>query len=128
MLLKLFPAQPREVIMQNIFTKRNIRLQAGDVMSLQVTRPVCLQVGSGRVWITIEGGRTDYWLAGGQSLDIPGHGLVVIESVNTVSKLQVGLCRRHWLMRLADGMRALARRLRDRRAVAARAAQNCGQS
>lgn len=120
--------------MQNIFTKRNIRLQAGDVMSLQVTHPVCLQVGSGRVWITIEGGRTDYWLAGGQSLDIPGQGLVVIESVNTDSKLQVGLCRRHWLtqlMQLAYGMRTLARRLRGRRVestVAAGTASNCGQS
>jgi len=116
-----------EGIMQNIFTKRNIRLQAGDVMSLQVTRPVCLQVGSGRVWITVEGGRTDYWLAGGQSLDIPGHGLVVIESVNTASKLQVGLCRRHWLMRLAHGARLLARRLRSRRTMPA-AAGNGGQS
>jgi len=113
--------------MQNIFTKRNIRLQAGDVMSLQVTRPVCLQVGSGRVWITVEGGRTDYWLAGGQSLDVPGQGLVVIESVGTVSKLQVGLCRRHWLMRLAHAVRTLVRRLRGRRAVSAGTAGNCGQ-
>lgn len=110
--------------MQNIFTKRSIRLQAGDVMALQVTRPVCLEVGSGRVWITIEGGRTDYWLAGGQSLDIPGRGLVVIESVNTASKLQVGLCRRHWLMQLACGVRTLARRLRGRRAVLAEVAGN----
>ena len=117
--------------MQNIFTKKNIRLQAGDLTSLQVTRPLCLQVDSGRVWITVEGGRTDYWLAGGQSLDIPGQGLVVIESVKTTSKLQVGLCRRHWLMRLADGMRTLARRLRGRRTVspvAAGTASNCGQS
>jgi len=113
--------------MQNIFTKRTIRLQAGDVMSLQVTRPVCLQVGSGRVWVTIQGGRTDYWLGGGQSLDIPGQGLVVIESVNTASKLQVGLCRRHWLMRLAYGVGTLARRLRGRRAAPGAAAGSCGQ-
>ncbi|EJL83021.1 Protein of unknown function (DUF2917) [Herbaspirillum sp. CF444] len=93
--------------MQNIFTRRQIRLQSGEVTSLQVTRPVCLQVGSGRVWVTIEGGRTDYWLSGGQSLDLPGQGLVVIESVNTASKLQVGLCRRHWAVRLGG----LARRL-----------------
>lgn len=100
--------------MQNIFTRRQIRLQAGDVTSLQVTRPVCLQVGSGRVWVTIEGGRTDYWLSGGQSLDIPGQGLVVIESVNTASKLHVGLCRRHWVVRLARVFDALARRLGSR--------------
>ena len=100
--------------MQNIFTRRQIRLQAGELRALQVTRPVCLQVGSGRVWVTIEGGRTDYWLSGGQSLDIPGQGLVVIESVNTVSKLHVGLCRRHWLVRLTRAVDALARRFGSR--------------
>ncbi|MFL9877091.1 DUF2917 domain-containing protein [Herbaspirillum rhizosphaerae] len=100
--------------MQNIFTRRQIRLQAGDVTSLQVTRPICLKVGSGRVWITIEGGRTDYWLSGGQILDIPGQGLVVIESVNTASKLQIGLCRRHWLVRLTKVANAVARRFGSR--------------
>jgi len=105
--------------MQNIFTRRQIRLQAGDVTSLQVTRPICLQVGSGRVWITIEGGRTDYWLSGGQSLDIPGQGLVVIESVNTASKLHVGLCRRHWAVGLSNAIQPLVRLFGSRnRAVA----------
>jgi|GEM_PF-556034 len=96
--------------MQNIFTRRQIRLQAGDVTSLQVTRPLCLQVGSGRVWVTIEGGRTDYWLSGGQSLDLPGQGLVVIESVNIASQLHIGLCRRHWALRLTRALAALTRR------------------
>ncbi|WP_034303753.1 DUF2917 domain-containing protein [Herbaspirillum sp. RV1423] len=105
--------------MQNIFTKKQFRMQAGDVTALQVRRPVCLHVGSGRVWVTIEGGSTDYWLSGGQSLDIPGRGLVVIESVNIASKLQIGLCRRHWMMRLARGAAALAKRLRSRRAIVA---------
>jgi len=98
--------------MQNIFTRRQIRLQSGEVTSLQVTRPLCLQVGSGRVWVTVEGGRTDYWLSGGQSLDLPGQGLVVIESVNTASKLQVGLCRRHWAVRLGGLARRLAAMMR----------------
>lgn len=93
--------------MQNIFTRRQVLMQAGEVTSLQVTRPICLQIASGWVWVTIEGGRTDYWLCGGQSLDIPGDGLVVIESVNTASKLQVGLCRRHWLRRASSAVQAL---------------------
>jgi hypothetical protein len=114
-------------VMQNIFTKKQIRLQSGEVASLRVARPVCLHVGSGRVWITIEGGRTDYWLSGGQSLDVPGSGLVVIESVNAVSKLQVGLCRNHWTMRLANGIAGLARRWRGRRAHAAKLAQAAGR-
>ncbi|ASU41076.1 hypothetical protein hmeg3_24085 [Herbaspirillum sp. meg3] len=109
--------------MQNIFTRRQIRLQAGDVTSLQVTRPICLQVGSGRVWITIEGARTDYWLSGGQSLDIPGQGLVVIESVDTASKLHVGLCRRHWLVRLTNVLNALAGRFSSRNRAGGTAAK-----
>lgn len=86
--------------MQNIFTNRSLHLQAGQTHALQARRPLCLTVTSGRVWITIEGGSTDYWLAGGQSLDIPGQGLVVIESVNSASRMRIGLCRRHWLVRL----------------------------
>ena len=116
--------------MQNIFTRRQIRLQSGDVTSLQVTRPVCLQVSSGRVWVTIEGGSTDYWLSGGQSLDLPGQGLVVIESVNIASKLQVGLCRRHWAVRLARGLtrglNAMMRRFGNRTKIA-EAPGSCGR-
>lgn len=119
--------------MQNTFTRGQLLMRAGEVRSWQVTRPVCLQIRSGRVWVTIEGGSTDYWLSGGQSLDLPGAGLVVIESVNGASKLQVGLCRRHWLRRLGRlGQALLAPALslvtrRNSAATPANSPQSCSR-
>lgn len=97
--------------MSNIFTSRRIWLEPGEVASLRATRPLCLRIARGRVWITLEGRSADHWLSGGQSLDIADRGLVVIEAVDVVSKLEVGLSRRHWTGRVSHAVGALAGRL-----------------
>jgi len=82
--------------MQTIFTSRQLRMRAGEVRSLPPGRLGCLRIDSGRVWVTVAGSRADYWLSGGQSLALPAQGLVVIESVDSASKLQLRLYRRPW--------------------------------
>lgn len=107
--------------MQNIFINKPLRLEASAVATFQVTRPLRLRVNSGCIWVTIEGNRIDYWLFGGQSLDLSEQGLVVIESINTNSELRIALGRRHWFMRLAQalgGLAGISRQRRDRRVMA----------
>jgi hypothetical protein len=99
-----------EYIMQIMFTKNSLQLGDGDVTALRLSQPVCLHVITGRVWVTMEGGGTDYWLAAGQRLEMPGPGLLVIESVKQASTLQFSSCRASWPVRMALAMRRLAGR------------------
>lgn len=100
--------------MQNLFTSRRLWLEPGEVASLRATQPLSLQIFRGRVWITMEGGSADYWLCGGQSMDIAGRGLLVIEAVDAVSKLEIRRRRRHWTGPAALAVAALAGRLQGR--------------
>jgi hypothetical protein len=94
--------------MQTIFTKSRLHLGAGDVTALRLSQPLCLHVTAGRVWVTIEGGGTDYWLAAGQRLEMPGPGLLVIESVKQASALRLSPYRASWHRRMALAIRRLA--------------------
>jgi hypothetical protein len=94
--------------MQIMFTKNSLQLGDGDVTALRLNQPVCLHVIAGRVWVTIEGGGTDYWLAAGQRLEIPGPGLLVIESVKQASTLHFSPCHASLPVRMVLAMRRLA--------------------
>ncbi len=97
------------------FTKKRLHLQSGAVASLRIRRPACLRVTTGRVWVTIEGGRTDYWLAAGQSLVLPGQGLVVVEAVKQASQVQLCQCGSRWQTRAALLLRRWSERWQQRR-------------
>ncbi|AXF08954.1 DUF2917 domain-containing protein [Paraburkholderia sp. SIMBA_055] len=41
------------------------------VAAWRVARPSTFKVISGEIWLTVEGDRDDYWLATGESIDLP---------------------------------------------------------
>ena len=66
--------------MRGLFTNRAITLQPGQTVSGMPESAQTLHIARGRVWITVEGIRHDYFLSAGDSFTaIPGR-LTVIEA------------------------------------------------
>jgi len=95
--------------MQNIFINRSLHLRTGEVATLQVNGAVRLQVGNGRVWITMEGAPDDYWLSAGEQIEIAGRGMLVVEGADASSQVQLSLPQQHWFTRLTVVLQSLRR-------------------
>lgn len=85
--------------MQNIFNNKPLPLAEGEVVALRIKGGIKLKVMAGRVWVTLQGDSADYWLCGGQQIDIPGYGILVIEAACGNSQVQVTLPQQ-WRQRL----------------------------
>ena len=100
--------------MQNIFINRSLHLRTGELATVQINGAIKLQIGKGRVWITMEGAPDDYWLSGGEQIEIAVRGMLVVEGADASSQVQLGLPQQHWFARLTATLRGL-RRPADRR-------------
>lgn len=80
--------------MKILFTKEVHSLVSGQPVSGVAARPKTLCVLQGRVWLTVEGVAHDYWLCAGDTFTAPPGRLVVIESDQADSRLQVVATRR----------------------------------
>jgi hypothetical protein len=66
--------------MRTLFTNQALTVQAGEAVSGMAKRAETLHIASGRVWITVEGIKHDYFLHAGDSFTaIPGR-LIVLEA------------------------------------------------
>lgn len=93
--------------MQNLFTKQSLNIAAGNVVSGVPDREQTVRVECGKVWITIEGSRQDYWLRAGQSVTVVPGRLVVIESDALDSRVSLPAMRAHPFRLTAANLRSL---------------------
>ena len=94
--------------MQNIFNNKPVQLAQGEVVALRIKGRVKLKVMTGRVWVTLQGDSADYWLCGGQQIDIPGYGILVIEAACGSSQVVMELPRQPWRQRSASVIESVA--------------------
>lgn len=80
--------------MRALFANSSLRLEAGQAVSGVAGDAQSLRIASGRVWITVEGDVSDYWLVAGDSFAMPTGRLVVIEADKAASKLDFSSARR----------------------------------
>jgi DUF2917 family protein len=59
---------------------RLLTLPTGEARTLRRSAGSRIDVVSGRVWLTVPGDLDDYFVAGGESMLLPGNGPVVIQS------------------------------------------------
>ena len=94
--------------MQNLFAKQSLRIAAGTIVSGVSDRDQIVRVECGKVWITIEGSRQDYWLRAGQSVTVVPGRLVVIEADVLDSRVSLPAMRAHPFRLSAANVRTLA--------------------
>ncbi len=75
--------------MRGLFTNNSLNLQAGQAVSGIAANPQTLRINSGRVWITVEGVRQDYWLRAGDTFTVVPGRLIVIEADKIASRLDL---------------------------------------
>lgn len=73
--------------MKNIVTHDFLVLQPGQLISVRADVALTMQVDCGRVWVTIEGDKNDYWLFNGDSLALIVGRHVVIEAYKMFSRI-----------------------------------------
>jgi hypothetical protein len=85
-LFKLFqePAIMRIELTNQLFT-----IPAGQAFSAIAKRPQTLRIDNGKVWITVEGSRDDYWLSSGERLTLEPGRMVVIEADQADSQIAI---------------------------------------
>lgn len=75
--------------MRGLFTKQRLSLEAGQTRSGIANRAQTLRIVDGRVWITVEGIKHDYWLSAGDIFTtIPGR-LIVLEADGIASVVDI---------------------------------------
>lgn len=100
--------------MRELFTNNKLAMSSGQVVSGIASGEQVLRICSGRVWVTVEGIKHDYFLHAGDSFTaIPGR-LTVVEADQDAS---IELRRAPALPAL-DGMRAALSAVRQRFAPA----------
>jgi hypothetical protein len=75
--------------MRKLFTKSSLCVAAGATVSGVSTEVETLHVTNGRVWITVEGERDDYWLQAGESITVDAGRLIVIEADKVDSRVNL---------------------------------------
>lgn len=76
-------------IMRILFTNSRLNIKTGTTVSGISSQAETLKVVSGRVWVTIEGCKDDYWLAAGETLVVEAGKLVVIEAFREDSEIHL---------------------------------------
>jgi hypothetical protein len=75
--------------MRGLFTNTSLNIQAGQAVSGIAANPHTLRINSGRVWITVEGIRQDYWLRAGDTFSVVPGRLIVIEADKIASRVDI---------------------------------------
>ncbi len=73
------------------FTMSRYLIGADATLSGKLKQARLLQVASGRVWLTIEGQSTDFWLSAGESIALPAHRLIVLQADQQDSDVRLSL-------------------------------------
>ena len=74
--------------MTNNFTNQSHTISAGTTVSYLSEESKQIHIACGRVWLTIAGYDEDYWLAAGESMNLPARRLVVIEADHQASLVE----------------------------------------
>lgn len=64
-------------------------LPEGETRSLRLQAPMRVRVHAGLVWLTVEEGGADIWLAPGRDFEFHGRGLAVFEAVKGCAEFEV---------------------------------------
>ncbi|MEB0137468.1 MULTISPECIES: DUF2917 domain-containing protein [unclassified Undibacterium] len=75
--------------MTNNFTNQSHTISAGKTVSYVSDEAKQIQIACGRVWLTIAGYDEDYWLAAGESMNLPAGRLIVIEADQQASLVEL---------------------------------------
>ncbi|MBI3230812.1 MAG: DUF2917 domain-containing protein [Burkholderiales bacterium] len=71
------------------FAKTQYILGAGSTISGKLKQTRQIAVKQGRVWLTVEGQNTDFWLQAGEVVQVPAHRLLVIEAQQEASEIAI---------------------------------------
>jgi quercetin dioxygenase-like cupin family protein len=71
---------------------RTFELEHGEpATAWRVAQPLVLDVMAGEVWLTVEGDAEDYWLAAGESFELPKGALAWLSGGNNGARLSLRL-------------------------------------
>lgn len=73
--------------MKNIVAHDSLVLQPGQLISVSADAALTMQIDCGRVWVTLEGDKEDYWLFDGDTLVLIAGRHVVIEADKLFSRI-----------------------------------------
>jgi quercetin dioxygenase-like cupin family protein len=79
--------------MRKQFTNSSLCIDAGTTVSGTSNQAEMLIVTSGKVWITVEGSKDDYWLQVGESITVEAGRLIVIEADKQDSRVSLPYAR-----------------------------------
>lgn len=74
--------------MSNKFANPSYTIAAGRTVSGKLEQARTIQVSGGRVWLTVEGDRNDYFLEAGQTFTLPAGRLLVMEADRHASLIE----------------------------------------
>jgi hypothetical protein len=105
--------------MRGLFTNSSLNIQAGQAVSGIAANPHTLRINSGRVWITVEGIRQDYWLRAGDTFTVVPGRLIVIEADKIASRVDITPNRQQAssLLKFVAQMNGLLKNLARNKAV-----------
>ena len=73
--------------MKNIAAHDSLVLQPGQLISVSAEAALTMWIACGRLWVTIEGDKYDYWLFGGDTLALIAGRHVVLEADKLFSRI-----------------------------------------
>ncbi|MEO6354927.1 MAG: DUF2917 domain-containing protein [Burkholderiaceae bacterium] len=73
--------------MKNIVAHDSLVLQSGQLISVSADAALTMQIDCGRVWVTMDGDKEDYWLFDGATLVLIAGRHVVIEADKLFSRI-----------------------------------------
>ena len=71
---------------------RDFQMQREQLRSFRLALPMCLLVRQGRIWLTVSGDEYDYWLADGETLNLPADAHIVLSVEAAQAHLSLTPC------------------------------------
>ncbi|MCU6435672.1 DUF2917 domain-containing protein [Undibacterium sp. Jales W-56] len=108
--------------MINNFANPSYTIPSGETVSGTLAQARRIEIACGRVWLTIAGEEHDFWLSAGDSVNLPANRLIVIESdqqaslieLSDVVELTTGApANQHASLNVARYLQKLSQKLRD---------------
>lgn len=111
--------------MRGLFTNQLLSIAPGETISGIAPRAQTLRVTHGKVWLTVEGIKHDYWLSAGDSFTaIPGK-LIVIEADRASGIDTRRACARQTVANMGAWLAGLTQRLFGHATVTASLKRHC---
>ncbi|MFZ6816386.1 DUF2917 domain-containing protein [Undibacterium sp. Rencai35W] len=108
--------------MTNNFAKPSYTIPSGDTVSGMLEQARRIEIACGRVWLTIAGEEHDFWLSAGDTVNLPANRLIVIESDQQASLIELSnvveattgsSMQQHTSLNVASYLQKLSQKLRD---------------